>query len=91
MDSDQIRLWQRIVDAEDIREVVKSPMCVVKGELALLFETSCSVDTDWDILAAVFAFGECFNVFEVSNAPGSKLNSISNYYIMQTGSARRYS
>ena len=50
---------------------------MIEGKSALLFETSCGVDTDWNVLPIVFAFSEGFDIFEISYCPSSKLATVS--------------
>ena len=52
-------------------------MRMIEGKSPLLFETSSGVHADWNVLSAVFAFSEGFDILKISYSPSSKLAPVS--------------
>jgi hypothetical protein len=73
MDSEEIRFRQRIVDTENLGEVVDGLMSMFKRETTLFLQTSGCVDSNRQVFAIVFSIRMCLDVFKISNSPCSKL------------------
>ena len=76
MNCEHVHLWEGIIDLEDLREVVHGLMGMFQGPAALLSKASGRIHTDWELLAAIFALREVFDVLKVSKSPGEKLCSL---------------
>lgn len=69
MDSKQICLWQRVVNFEDVGEVVDNLVSVLKSKLSLLLKATGGVHSNWELLLravdVVLALGVCLNILKV--------------------------
>lgn len=65
----EVDLGKRVVNLENLREIVYNLVAVVKGKASLLLQASSGVHSDWDVFAIVFALRKGFNVLKVSNGP----------------------
>jgi hypothetical protein len=69
MNGQQINLGKRVIDLEDLGEVVDNLVAVVQGKMTLLLQTAGSVNPDGNVLAVVLALGESLDVLKVTNSP----------------------
>lgn len=69
MNSQQINLGQRVIDLEDLGEVIHNLVAVVQSKASLLLQTTGSVNPDRNVLAIVLALGVRLDVFKVTNSP----------------------
>jgi hypothetical protein len=75
MDGEEISLWKGILDVEDVGEVVDNLVGMFQSETALLLQTSGCVDANWQVLAAVLALGEGFDILKVADSPGQEIGA----------------
>ena len=73
MNCQHIHLRERVVNLEDLGEVVNDLMGMLQGPAALLSKTSCRVNTDRELLATVLALREVLDILKVSKGPCQKL------------------
>lgn len=76
MNSEQIRLGQRIIDFEDLREIIKGLMGAFQSESSLFLETPGGINSHWDAGTVVLAFSHGFHVFEVTESPSKQLQKL---------------
>lgn len=69
VDGKQIRLGKRVVNVEDLREVVDNLGGVLESPTALFLETTGGVDTDGNLLSIVSAIGQLLDVLKVTDSP----------------------
>jgi hypothetical protein len=69
MNGQQINLGKRVIDLEDLGEVVDNLVAVVQGKMTLLLQTTGGVNPDGDVLAVVLALSESLDVLKVANSP----------------------
>lgn len=73
VDSQKIRLGERVVNIEDFGKVVNGLGGVLESVAALLLEAAGSVHADGELLAVVAALGESLDVLEVTDGPGQEV------------------
>jgi hypothetical protein len=73
VDSQQVDLRERVVDLEDLGEVVHDLVAVVQRKISLLLQTASGVDPDGNVLSVVLALRVCLNILEISDSPCQKV------------------
>jgi len=73
MDGQQIDLWKRIIDSEDLRKVIHDLVSAFKSKLSLIFESSRRVYSYWQGFAVVFPPGKVLDVLEITKGPGIEI------------------
>jgi hypothetical protein len=71
----KINLGKRVLDAEDLGEVVDDLVSTLEGQLALVLEASGGVDSDGEVLSVVLASGEILDVFKVTESPSQEVGA----------------
>jgi hypothetical protein len=75
VNSQKINLGERVLDAEDLGEVVDNLVGALESQLALVLEASGGVDSDGEILSVVLASGEVLDVFKVTESPSQEVGA----------------
>jgi hypothetical protein len=75
VNSQKIDLGKRILDTENLREVVDNLVSTLEGQLTLVLEASGGVDSDREVLAVVLASGEVLDVFKVTESPSQEVGA----------------
>ena len=75
MNSQEVNLGKRIVNTEDLREVVDNLVSTFESQLALIAKTLGGVDSNREVLAVVLASGEIFNVLKVAKSPSKQVGA----------------
>ena len=73
MNGQKIDLGKRVVNLEDLGEVVDNLVAVVQSKTTLLLQAARSVDPDRNVLAVVLALGESLDVLKVTDSPRQKV------------------
>jgi hypothetical protein len=73
MHGQEIGLGQRVLNLEDLREIVNGPVGTFKCKASLVLKSTSSVDTHRNALSLVLALGHGLDVFKVTNGPRKEL------------------
>lgn len=73
VDCQEIGLGQRVLNLEDLREVVNGSVGAFKCKTGLVLKSTSRVDTHGNALSLVLALGHGLDIFEVTNGPSKEL------------------
>jgi hypothetical protein len=71
----KVDLGKRVLDTEDLGEVVDNLVSTLEGQLALLLEASGGVNSDRQVLAVVLASGKVLDVLKVTESPSQEVGA----------------